>query len=82
MLTVLYVNARKGISQAQAAPPNLLTDAFTQSSHFLPFSIAPLPLNNVSANFLNKLRDVHIWIQDEVPTNVIALCLVNSLLRL
>jgi len=58
-LDLLYLNARKGISQAQAAPPSLLTDAFTQSSHSFHFSIAPLPLNKISASFLNKLRDVH-----------------------
>jgi len=71
------VNARKGISQPQATPPSLFTDAFTQINPSFPFPISPLPLNKFSANFLNKLRDVHICIQDEVLTNVIALSLVS-----
>jgi len=36
ILTVCTVNVRKGILYIPAAPPNLLTDALTHSSHSFP----------------------------------------------
>jgi hypothetical protein len=63
ILTDCTVNERKWIFYPHAAPPSLLTDAFTQSSHSFPKGTAPIfPENNSSTNLLNKYHDLHLYI--------------------
>jgi hypothetical protein len=74
ILTDCTVCARKWIFQTQAARPSLLPNAVTHSSPSFPQgNIAPFPLSNVSANLLNKLGDVNIYINDEVLNYIIIL---------
>ena len=77
-MTVLYVNARKEVF-ASSGNTSQLPDWCHHAKYppSCPLFIATLPLNKVSANFLNKLRDFQICIQDEELTNVTAFSLVS-----
>jgi hypothetical protein len=73
------LNVQKGILQPQVVSPNLLTETLRNSISFFPKgTLAPFSLRKDSLGIINKLCDVHVYLNRGILGYVITLPLVNK----